>query len=68
MSRFEIDPNVILTDGQGRPFDRPDPLPENPTAEDRARYIRQRNEYFDQVHDCANSAFAESLSKALREG
>ena len=61
MSRSPRD--VILTDGHGRPLDRPEPEQFDSTL----AFIRALHAYNDRVTDLANSSFAEAFSAALRQ-
>lgn len=59
---------VILTDGDGRPFERPEsPAPDAP-IEERIAYIRAVHRFNDAVTDCANKAFSKAFSERLRRG
>jgi len=59
--------DTIYTYGDGRPIEgRPDPLPENPTAEERRDHRRAWWEYEDRVRDVASRAFADQFRKAAR--
>lgn len=52
---------MILTDANGRPFDKPDPPETNAPIEATIAYLRAMAAYNDAVADCANGAFAEAF-------
>lgn len=54
---------TILTDGNGRPFEHPDPATMPKIA-----YIRAVHAYNDAVTDCANRAFAKGFRLAIKAG
>lgn len=54
---------MILTDGDGRPFEKPAPE-DYPSA---VEYMRAYHAYQDAVADCANQAFDSALRAALRK-
>lgn len=57
---------AILTDAQGRPFERPESPGANATLEQRLAYLRAVWAFNDAVSDCANTAFSKALGKALK--
>lgn len=54
----------ILTDGNGRPFVKPEPA----DYADAVSYLRAMWAYRDAVTDCANKAFDAQLVKSMRRG
>lgn len=59
MGRWEKD--VILTDGEGRPLERP----RREDFEDVVEYIRAVHAFNDRVTHVANQAFTEGFRKAM---
>ena len=57
----------ILTDGNGRPFEKPLPPADDAPIEEKIAWIRATHDYNDRVTDCANQAFADAFSKAIRK-
>lgn len=58
---------MILTDAQGRPYERPTPPRPGAPIEDVIAYLRASSAYNDRVAAAASSAFADGFRKALRE-
>ena len=58
---------AILTDGNGRPFDKPDPPTKGAPIQETIAWIRAMHEYNDRVTDCANRAFTDAFSKELEK-
>lgn len=58
----------ILTDANGRPFERPEAPPEGAPIEETIAWIRAVHAYNDAVTDAGNRAFDEQFRKSLREG
>ena len=52
---------VILTDGKGRPIERPDPLLTGAAIEEKIAWLRARATYQDRIHDVANRAFVQGF-------
>jgi hypothetical protein len=50
--------DVIVTDANGVPFERPEPPGKDATHEERDAYVRARYAYNDAVTDSANKSFA----------
>lgn len=58
---------MILTDGNGRPFDRPKRSEFKPGSKGTQAFLKAFHAYKDQVSDCANFAFDQAFRKALKE-
>lgn len=56
--------DAILTDGSGRPIERPDPKDYKTTTD----FLRAFSAYKDRISDIANRAFDEKFSSSLRRG
>lgn len=59
---------AIVTDGKGRPFERPEPPPKDAGIEVKIAFIRAMHEYNDRVTDRANKAFAAEFRRKIRVG
>lgn len=55
---------MILTDGQGRPIERPDPSDFESTVD----YLRAFSAYRDKISDIANRAFDAQFRLSLKRG
>lgn len=61
--------SVILTDGKGRPYDRPGPAPAPDAPEDEhAAWRRSVYDHNDQVANDANKAFSDEFRKKVKKG
>lgn len=57
---------VIFTDGNGKPFERPEPPPAGATTEQRIAYLDALFAYREAIRDCGNKAFDEAFRRALQ--
>jgi hypothetical protein len=55
---------LIITDGNGRPFPKPDPADFATVTE----FVRAIHAYNDRVTQAANRAFEDAFAKALKAG
>jgi hypothetical protein len=58
---------AILTDGRGRPIERPESPAPGATLEDCLAYIRAVHAYNDQVADLANGAFDVAFRRSMKK-
>lgn len=56
---------MIVTDGAGRPFPKPEKPAPGATANEVVAYLRAWHAYRDGIANSANKAFAEAFAKAL---
>ena len=61
------DDGVIHTDGQGRPFERPEKPGPDATIEERIAYMDALYRYNDAIADCRAKAFDKAFRRALRK-
>jgi hypothetical protein len=58
---------TILTDGRGRPIEKPTAPPEGCSFDDKVAYLRAMAAYADKVGDVANEAFGNATAAARIE-
>lgn len=56
----------ILTDANGRPFEKPEPPSKGCTIDETIAYLRACHAYQDAIADCASRGFATAFTKGLR--
>lgn len=58
----------ILTDANGRPFERPEAPPKGAPIKETIAWIRAVHAYNDTITDAGNRAFDEQFRKSLQKG